>query len=134
MLAPNIRLVKQGFQAALLKKINRHELARKYLAVAVGGILVYIGFLNFGVSRWLRHGKQWAFAMSAYGTLSLLVFLTLLVFIETPADPTDPFAGSGSTTRHSLLIHGSYFVLVILVWGFLRRHGSEKALDGGAEK
>ena len=35
---------------------------------ATGGVLVYAGSINVGMSGWIRQGHRWAFAMSAVVT------------------------------------------------------------------
>ncbi len=47
--------------------------------LATGGVLVYPGLINIGISRWIRQGHRWALAMSAVVTLPLLVYEALLV-------------------------------------------------------
>ena len=47
--------------------------------LATGGILVYPGLINIGISRWIKQGHPWALAMSAVVTLPLLVYEALLV-------------------------------------------------------
>ena len=42
--------------------------------LATGGVLVYPGLINIGISRWIGHGHPWALAMSAVVTLPLLVY------------------------------------------------------------
>ena len=47
--------------------------------LATGGVLIYPGLINIGISRWIRQGHPWAFAMSAVVTLPVLVYQALLV-------------------------------------------------------
>ena len=46
--------------------------------IATGGILIYPGLINIGISRWIKQGHPWALAMSAVVTLPLLVYEALL--------------------------------------------------------
>lgn len=89
--------------------------------IATGGILLYPGLLNLGISKWIGRGNPWAFAMSAFATASILIYLVLLLFESIPAENTDPFAGAGSSARYSILINGSYLVIILVVWIDMRR-------------
>lgn len=76
--------------------------------IATGGMLLYPGLLNLGISKWIGRGRQWAFAMSAFGTIALLAYAILLLFMKTPPDPTNPFAGAGGTARILTTILSTY--------------------------
>ncbi len=88
--------------------------------IATGGIIIYVGLLNLGVSKWLGQSKGWAFSMSAFGTAAYLVYLVLLLFLKASPDSTDPFAASGAASRYSTMIMGSYFGLLVAVWIWVR--------------
>lgn len=83
--------------------------------------MLYSGLLNLGISKWIGRGKPWAFAMSAFATASLLIYMVLLLFQNIPAENTDPFAGAKSSARKSILIHGSYLVILLVALIDLRK-------------
>ena len=89
--------------------------------IATGGILIYPGLLSLGLSRWLGRGRDWAFAMCTFGTMALLIYLVLLLFLKAPPDSADPIAGVDPTPRYSTMIVGLYLGLLIAVWASLRR-------------
>jgi hypothetical protein len=89
--------------------------------IAIGGMLLYAGLLNLGVSRWLRRGRQWAFAMSTFGTIALLAYAILLLFMKTPLDPTDPFAGASSTALGLVTMESICLAFLLAGWSSLRR-------------
>ena len=89
--------------------------------IAIGGMLLYPGLLNLGISKSIWRGKQWAFAMSAFATVALLVYAILLLFMKTPPDPTDPFAGASSTAAALSTILIIYLVFLLPGWIAVRR-------------
>ena len=90
--------------------------------IATGGILLYPGLLNLALAKRIKHGKPWAFAMSAFATAALLAYLVLLLFQTIPPKNTDPFAGAGSSARYSILINGTHLVVLLAVWiGVVKR-------------
>lgn len=72
--------------------------------LATGGILVYPGLINIGISRWIRQGHPWALAMSAVVTLPVLVYEALLV----PARHSSQMAG--------VIVNGLYLCFLIVAW------------------
>ena len=88
--------------------------------IATGGILAYPGLLSLVICKWLGEGRDWAFAMCIFGTMALLMYLVLLLFMKVP-DPTVPFAGVCSQAHYSSMIVGAYLGLLIAVWVSLRR-------------
>jgi galactitol-specific phosphotransferase system IIC component len=72
--------------------------------LATGGVLVYPGLINIGISRWIKQGHPWALAMSAVVTLPLLVYEALLV----PARHSNQMAG--------VIINGLYLCFLIVAW------------------
>ena len=94
---------------------------RQISLIATGGILLFPGFLNIGLRKWIRQGTGWAMAMSAYATVALCIYALLLLnmYVE---DPTAPFAGAGSVSRAVLLINTPY--LCLLLFGWFRRNES----------
>ena len=72
--------------------------------LATGGILVYPGLINIGISRWIKQGHPWALAMSAVVTLPVLVYEALLV----PARHSNQVWG--------VIANGLYLCFVIMAW------------------
>ena len=70
--------------------------------LATGGVLVYPGLVNIGISRWIKQGHPWALAMSAVVTLPLLVYEALLV----PARHSNQIFG--------VIISGLYLCFLII--------------------
>ena len=89
--------------------------------IAIGGILLYQGLLNLGLSKSIGRGRQWAFAMSACATGALFVYAILLLFMKTPPDPADPFAGASSTAGALTTILGIYLAFLLPRWMALRK-------------
>ncbi len=91
---------------------------RQISLIATGGILLFPGFLNIGLSKWIRQGMGWAMAMSAYATIALCIYAVLLLnmYLE---DPTAPFAGADSVSSAVLIFNMPYLCLLLIVW--LRR-------------
>jgi hypothetical protein len=69
--------------------------------LATGGILIYPGLINIGISRWIRQAHPWALGMSAVVTLPLLVYQALLV----PAHHSNQIFG--------VILNGLYLCFVI---------------------
>jgi hypothetical protein len=76
--------------------------------LATGGILVYPGLINIGVSRWIRQGHPWALAMSAVVTLPVAIYEALLV----PAHHSNQMLG--------VIINAPYLCFLISAWVSLR--------------
>jgi hypothetical protein len=72
--------------------------------LATGGILIYPGLINIGISRWIKQGHPWALAMSTVVTLPLLVYQALLV----PARHSSQMVG--------VIINGLYLCFLIIAW------------------
>jgi hypothetical protein len=72
--------------------------------LATGGILVFPGLINIGISRWIKQGHPWALAMSAVVTLPLLVYEALLV----PARHSNQIWG--------VIVNGLYLCFLIMAW------------------
>jgi hypothetical protein len=89
--------------------------------IAIGGMLLYAGLLNLGLSRWLWRGRQWAFAMSTFGTIALLGYAILLGFMKTPPDPTDPFAGASSTAGGLAIMESICLGFLLAGWRSARK-------------
>ena len=104
--------------AIIAVAVNQHRPFDFHLIslIATGGILLYPGLLNLGISKWIGRGNLWAFAMSSFATASLLIYMVLLLFQCIPAENTDPFAGAKSSARKAILINGSYLVILLVVW------------------
>jgi len=51
---------------------------RMVALLATGGVLIYGGLINIGISRWIRQGHPWALAMSAVVIFPLMVYEALL--------------------------------------------------------
>jgi len=102
--------------------VNQHKPFdfRLVSLIAIGGMLLYAGLLNLGVSRWLRRGRPWAFAMSTSGTIALLAYAILLMFMKTPPDPTDPFAGASSTALGLATMESICLAFLLAGWSSLR--------------
>ena len=107
--------------------LNQHKPFDFHLIslIATGGMLLYPGLLNIGIAKQIRRGRQWAFAMSAFGTIALLVYVVLLLFMTVP-DPTVPFAGAGQTARSLTTIISIYLAFLLAGWISLRRRQAEK--------
>ena len=84
--------------------------------LATGGVLVYPGLINIGISRWIRRGHPWALAMSAVVTLPLLVYEALLV----PAHHSNQALG--------VIMSGLY--LCFLIMAFTNTRGERDVSDG----
>ena len=89
--------------------------------ITIGGMLLYAGFLNLGLSRWLWRGRQWAFAVSTLATVALLGYAILLAFMKTPPDPTDPFAGASSTAAGLAFMQSICLGFLLAGWRSVRR-------------
>jgi hypothetical protein len=87
--------------------------------LATGGILIYPGLINIGISRWIRQGHPWALAMSAVVTLPLLVYQALLV----PARHSNQMLG--------VIINGLYLCFLIIAWVSQSRRLREQARSQG---
>ena len=72
--------------------------------LATGGILVYPGLINIGISRWIKQGHPWALAMSAVVTLPLLLYEALLI----PAHHSNQTWG--------VIVNGLYLCFLITAW------------------
>ena len=72
--------------------------------LTTGGILIYPGLINIGISRWIKQGHPWALAMSAVVTLPLLVYEALLV----PAHHSNQVFG--------VIFSGLYLCFLIVAW------------------
>ena len=83
--------------------------------LATGGILVYPGLINIGISRWIKQGHPWALAMSAVVTLPLLVYQALLV----PAHHSNQIFG--------VILNGLYLGFLTITW--VSRHTNESARE-----
>jgi hypothetical protein len=59
--------------------------------------------------------------MSAFGTIALLAYAILLLFMKPPPDPTNPFAGAGQTATHLTTILSIYLAFLLAGWIALRR-------------
>jgi hypothetical protein len=103
--------------------VHRHKLFNFRLVslLAIGGMLLYPGLLNLGISRSIWLGRQWAFVMSAFATVALLAYGILLMFMKTPPDPTDPFAGASTTAAALSMIQIIYLAFLLPGWMALRR-------------
>ena len=86
--------------------------------LATGGVLVYPGLINIGISRWIRQGHPWALAMSAVVTLPLLVYEALLV----PAHHSNQALG--------VIISGLYLCFLIIA-GFHNLSNKEQDVSDG---
>jgi hypothetical protein len=84
--------------------------------LATGGVLVYSGLINIGISRWIRRGHPWVLAMGGVVTLPLLVYEALLV----PAHDSNQALG--------VIISGLY--LCFLIMAFTSRRGERDVSDG----
>ena len=72
--------------------------------LATGGILIYPGLINIGISPWIKQGHPWALAMSAVVTVPLLVYEALLV----PAHHSNQVFG--------VILNGLYLCFLIVAW------------------
>jgi len=77
--------------------------------LATGGILIYPGLINIGISPWIKQGHPWALAMSAVVTLPLMVYQALLV----PAHH--------SNQMFAVILNGLYLCFLIIAWVNTRR-------------
>lgn len=77
---------------------------RMVALLATGGVLIYSGLINIGISRWIKQGHPWALAMSAVVTLPLLVYEALLV----PARHSNQMLG--------VIINGLYLCFLTIAW------------------
>ena len=80
--------------------------------LATGGVLVYPGLINIGISRWIRQGHPWALAMSAVVTLPVLVYQALLV----PAHHSNQIFG--------VIVNALYLCFLTNAWVSENRRGS----------
>jgi hypothetical protein len=51
---------------------------RMVALLATGGVLIYSGLINIGISRWIRRGHPWALMMSAVVVFPLMVYEALI--------------------------------------------------------
>lgn len=89
--------------------------------IAIGGMLLYPGILNLVVSASIWRGRQWAFAMSAFATVTLLAYAILLGFMKTPPNPADPYAGSSTTAGSLAIMLITYLAFLVPGWIALRK-------------
>ena len=84
--------------------------------IAIGGFMLYPGLLNAGVAWWIGRGQHWAFAMSAFGTVALLSFMALLLFMKSPPDSQNPLGESGAMPLASVLLNIAHLAVLSAMW------------------
>ena len=87
--------------------------------IATSGILIFPGLLSIATCRWIWQGREWAYVTCIAGTMALMIYLILLLFIEAPEPPAKP--STGSEVDYFSMIVGAYLVVLIAVWIWLRR-------------
>jgi len=87
--------------------------SRLVYLLLIGGILVFCGLLNVGLSSRLNKAMGWASAVTLFATVAFIVFLVLLL----------PLPDAGSLATSLLVLNSIYLLLLGGVWLTVREKG-----------